>query len=72
MGQVTKGQDLTYAMWVKVNKLPGDLKEIIWDDDSKGGGDSWLELLGDGTVQTQRDRGGFGGFKTTTQLQKCG
>ena len=69
MGKVTKGQDLTYAMWIKVDKLPGGPKVIIWDDDSKGGGDSWLELLADGTVQTQRGGDGFGVFKTTTPVK---
>ena len=42
---------------------------ISWDDDSKGGDDSWLELLGDGTVQTQRNRDSFGDFKTTTPIK---
>ena len=42
---------------------------ISWDDDSKGGDDSWLELLGDGTVQTQRNGDSFGDFKTTTPIK---
>ena len=69
MGAVTEGQDLTYAMWIKVEKLPGGMQVIIWDDDSKGGGDSWLELLADGTIQTQRGGDGFGVFKTTTAVK---
>ena len=39
MGDVTEGQDLTYAMWIKVEKLPGGPKVIIWDDNPNGGGD---------------------------------
>ena len=68
MGVVTEGQDLTYAMWIKVEKLPGATQVIIWDDDSKGGGDSWLELLADGTIQTQRGGDGFGVFKSKTPI----
>jgi len=68
MGDVTEGEDLTYAMWIKVEKLPGGMQVIIWDDDSTGGGDAWLELLADGTIQTQRGGDGFGVFKTTTPV----
>ena len=68
MGAVTEGQNVTYAMWVKVAALPAGPKVIIWDDDPQGGGDSWLELLADGTVQTQRNGDGFGVFKTTTPI----
>ena len=69
MGSATTGQDLTYAMWIKVAALPGGPKVIIWDDDPQGGGDSWLELLADGTVQTQRGGDGFGVFKTETPVK---
>jgi hypothetical protein len=69
MGAVTEGIDLTYAMWIKVDELPGGMQVIIWDDDSNGGGDSWLELLADGTIQTQRGGDGFGVFKTTTPVK---
>ena len=69
MGPATTGQNLTYAMWIKVAALPGGPKVIIWDDDPQGGGDSWLELLADGTVQTQRGGDGFGVFKTETPVE---
>ena len=59
---------MTYALWIKVEKLPAGPKVIIWDDDPQGGGDSWLELLADGTVQTQRGGDGFGVFKTKTPV----
>jgi len=64
MGAVTEGFDLTYAMWIKVDKLPVGPQVIIWDDDPQGGGDSWLELLSDGKIQTQRGGDGFGVFST--------
>ena len=63
MGSATTGQDLTYAMWIKVAALPGGPKVIIWDDDPQGGGDSWLELLADGTVQTQEGATGSASSK---------
>ena len=69
MGAATTGQNLTYAMWIKVAALPEGPKVIIWDDDPQGGGDSWLELLADGTVQTQRGGDGFGVFKTETPVE---
>ena len=69
MGAVTDGQDLTYAMWIKVDTLPAVSSVIFWDDDSKGGGDSWVELLADGTIQTQRAGDGFGVFKTKTPIK---
>ena len=69
MGAATTGQDLTYAMWIKPVALPGGPKVIIWDDDPQGGGDSWLELLADGTIQTQRAGDGFGVFKTETSIK---
>jgi hypothetical protein len=67
MGAVTEGIDLTYAMWIKPEKLA--MQVIFWDDDSNGGGDSWVELLADGTIQTQRAGDGFGVFKTTTPIE---
>jgi hypothetical protein len=69
MGAVTDGQDVTYAMWIKVEKLPAASSVIIWDDDPQGGGDSWLELLANGTVQTQRAGDGFGVFSTKTSVK---
>ena len=69
MGPATTGQNLTYAMWIKPVALPDGPKVIIWDDDPQGGGDSWLELLADGTIQTQRNGDGFGVFKTTTAVE---
>ena len=69
MGAATTGQDLTYAMWIKPVALPEGPKVIIWDDDPQGGGDSWLELLADGTIQTQRGGDGFGVFKTETAVE---
>ncbi|MDE0323492.1 MAG: LamG domain-containing protein [Candidatus Poribacteria bacterium] len=69
MGPATTGQDLTYAMWIKPVALPAGPKVIIWDDDPQGGGDSWLELLADGTIQTQRGGDGFGVFKTKTAVE---
>ena len=69
MGPATTGQDLTYAMWIKPVALPEGPKVIIWDDDPQGGGDSWLELLADGTIQTQRGGDGFGVFKTETAVE---
>ncbi len=68
IGAATEGQNVTYAMWINVAALPEGPKVIIWDDDPQGGGDSWLELLADGTVQTQRNGDGFGIFKTTTPI----
>ena len=68
MGPATTGQNVTYAMWIKPVALPGGPKVIIWDDDPQGGGDSWLELLADGTIQTQRNGDGFGVFKTETPI----
>ena len=69
LGAVTDGLDLTYAMWIKVDKLPAGPKVIIWDDDPQGGGDSWIELLADGKVQTQRGGDGFGVFSTKTPVK---
>ena len=69
MGAATTGQNVTYAMWIQVPALPGGPKVIIWDDDPQGGGDSWLELLADGTIQTQRGGDGFGVFKTETPVK---
>ena len=69
MGPATTGQDLTYAMWINPVALPGGPKVIIWDDDPQGGGDSWLELLADGTIQTQRGGDGFGVFKTAASVE---
>ena len=69
MGDVTEGQDLTYAMWIKVGKLPGGPKVIIWDDNPNGGGDAWLQLNADGTVETQRAGDGFGVFKTKSPVK---
>jgi hypothetical protein len=69
MGAVTEGQDLTYTLWIKVDKLPAGPQVIIWDDDPQGGGDSWLELLADGTFQTQRGGDGFGVFKSKTPIK---
>ena len=68
MGAVTEGQDLTYALWIKVEKLPGGSQVVIWDDDSKGGGDSWIQLMPDGTLQTQRGGDGFGVFSSKTPI----
>lgn len=70
MGAATEGQNVTYALWIKVDALPAGPKVIIWDDDPQGGGDSWLELLADGTVQTQRAGDGFGVFKTATPVKE--
>ena len=69
MGDVTEGQDLTYAMWIKVSKLPDGPKVIIWDDNPNGGGDAWLQLNADGTVETQRGGDGFGVFKTKSPVK---
>lgn len=69
MGAVTDGQDLTYAMWIKVEKHPALAQVIIWDDDPQGGGDSWLELLPDGKIQTQRGGDGFGVFSSKTSVK---
>ena len=70
MGAATEGQNVTYAMWIKVETLPAGPKVVIWDDDPQGGGDSWLELLADGTLQTQRAGDGFGVFKTVTPVEE--
>ena len=69
MGAVTEGQDVTYALWIKVEKLPAGPQVIIWDDDSTGGGDSWLQLMSDGTIQTQRSGDGFGVFSSKTPIK---
>ncbi|HIE26461.1 TPA: LamG domain-containing protein [Candidatus Poribacteria bacterium] len=69
MGPVTEGQDLTYALWIKVEKLPAGSQVVIWDDDSNGGGDSWIQLMPDGTLQTQRGGDGFGVFNSKTPIE---
>ena len=69
IGPVTEEQNLTYAMWIKVEKLPAVSQVIIWDDDSKGGGDSWFQLMSDGTIQTQRGGDGFGIFSSKTPIK---
>jgi hypothetical protein len=68
IGPVTEGQDLTYALWIKVEELPGQSQVVIWDDDSNGGGDSWIQLMTDGTLQTQRGGDGFGVFSSKTPI----
>jgi hypothetical protein len=69
MGPVTEGQDLTYALWIKVEQLPAGAQVVIWDDDSNGGGDSWIQLMADGTLQTQRGGDGFGVFNSQTPIE---
>ena len=69
MGAITEGQDLSYAMWIKVDMIPKNTQVIIWDDDPNGGGDSWLELMSDGTIQTQRGGDGFGVFRSKTLVK---
>ena len=69
MGEITEGQDLTYAMWVKVEKLPDGPKVIIWDDNPNGGGDAWLQLNANGTVETQRGGDGFGVFSSKSSVK---
>ncbi len=51
IGPVTAGATLTYSVWVRIATLPSTAQVLIWDDDTKGGGDSWIELETDGTVR---------------------
>ena len=56
-------------MWIKVDMIPKNTQVIIWDDGPNGGGDSWLELMSDGTIQTQRGGDGFGVFRSKTLVK---
>lgn len=68
IGPVTDGLDITYSLWINIPAIPGSSQVILWDDDSQGGGDSWLQLMPDGTLQTQRGGDGFGVFSSNTPI----
>jgi len=68
IGPVTDGLDITYSLWINIPALPGASQVILWDDDSNGGGDSWFQLMSDGTIQTQRGGDGFGVFNSNTPI----
>jgi hypothetical protein len=63
IGSLTTGSDLTYSFWVKVSSIPANMV-TIWDDNSAGGGDSWITLTTGNAVETQRAGDGFGVLTT--------
>lgn len=60
IGPATDGMDVSYSFWVKVAQLPGIPQVVLWDDNSRGGGDSWFQLQTDGKIHTERAGDGFG------------
>ena len=69
MGAATTGQDLTYAMWINPQPYPRALKLLSGTMIHRGVAIRGLELLADGTIQTQRGGDGFGVFKTETAVE---
>ncbi|MEI7720300.1 MAG: LamG-like jellyroll fold domain-containing protein [bacterium] len=51
IGPVTSGAVVTYSFWMRIAALPSSTQTIVWDDDSHGGGDSWIELETNGTIR---------------------
>ncbi len=52
IGGLTSGSTLTYSLWIKVASLPSNAQILLWDDDSKGGGDTYVALNANGTIGT--------------------
>src|SRR5579859_966028 len=44
VGPVTSGTTLTYTFWINVASLPSSAQILLWDDNSAGGGDTFIQL----------------------------
>jgi len=68
VGAVTSGlsQDITYSIWFLRQGTGAGV--LFWDDNSAGGGDAWVQVNANNTIESQRPTDGFNVLTTTSAI----
>lgn len=69
VGPVTSScsTSITYCLWFNTKSLSSS-QTLLWDDDAQSGGDAWININTNGTIQTNRDSDGFGVMVSKTTI----